>query len=196
MWLRRKFQRMKLEVTVVPTYCNHWPTFQVSHNSTMLFDQEVDKETTLEFDVSEEPENILRFAMSGKQFGPTTWDTHVDENGNVTADLTLTITDVRVDEVPVLDLLIKNQYYVIRQSGQDHIDELIYSEGIMNFNGDFRIILHTPVLNDITNQKFKQDLDADKSYFSNYTTVFHYDRDEQIIDEIYDILNDIKELNS
>lgn len=187
---------MKLSVTVVPTYCNHWPTFQVEHNSTMLVNHTVDKETTIEFDLEEEDANILRFGMAGKQFGPETWDTHVDEHGNVTADLTLTITDVRIDEVPILDLLVKNQYYVTRQPGQDHMPELIYSGGEMNFNGNFNVTLHKPVLNDITNQKFKEPINTDKSYFSNYTTLFHYDKDLEVIKEIQDILDEIQELNS
>ena len=50
-----------------------------------------------------------------------------------------------------------------------------------------------PLYNNLTNQKFKRQIDHDKSYFSNYTKVFHYDEEQKIISELESILNNINE---
>ena len=66
----------------------------------------------------------------------------------------------------------------------------------MNYNGYFFINFSLPLYNNLTNQKFKRQIDHDKSYFSNYTKVFHYDEERKIISELESILNNINEKSS
>ena len=91
----------------------------------------------------------------------------------------------------------KNKFHIKLVDKQpSYYPTIVPSQGIMNYNGYFFVSFSLPLYNDLTNQKFKKQVDHDKSYFSNYTKVFHYDEEQKIISEIESILNNINEKSS
>ena len=135
--------------------------------------------------------------MNNKSFGRKgVWDTKT-ENNKIIKDKTLTITSCKLNDVETKDLLINNKFRVrLVYKLPEYYPTIIPSQGIMNYNGYFFINFSLPLYNNLTNQKFKRQIDHDKSYFSNYTKVFHYDEEQKIISELESILNNINEKSS
>ena len=186
-----------LEITLNPTYCNHWPYFFVVHNNQLVYESEIIKRDTIELSLPDNAtENTITLGMKGKQFGEQgIWDTQVDDTGSIIEDCTLAVEDILLEEVSIHDLLIKQPYMLDATPGQQHMGREVISDGTMNFNGAFTIHYQQPVLNSIIDQKHKIPLDSSKSYFSNFSTRFHYGKDEAIIAEIYEILNEAEKLS-
>ena len=63
----------------------------------------------------------------------------------------------------------------------------------MNYNGYFTFSFDLPLYNSLINQKYKKPLDEKISYFSNYSKVFHYDEEKEVINSIYNILKEVDE---
>lgn len=186
-----------LSLTVTPTYCNHWPELTISFNDIVEFQHVIDKSMQLNLSFEEQDFNRLTIGLSNKSFGENgMWDTAVNESGDIVNDLTLTIDEALINDVSIIELLIKNQYTVNKSPSQSNLDDIIYSNGTMYFNGYFTFEYTQPVLNSIINQKFKQPVNNEKSYFSNYTELFHYEKDLKLIEEITEILNEAKKLSS
>lgn len=187
-----------LELKVSATYCNRWPTLWVDLNGVTLTETVIDCPKTISVLLHSNLEkNKLSIGMKGKQFGEQNiWDTQVDEQGKIINDLQLVFDDVKLEDVSILDLLIKHQYYADDTHGQPIQNAPVLVDNKIGFNGSFTFEYTLPVLNSITNQKFKLPLNEDISYFSNYTALFHYEEDQRLINEIQDILDDVKKLSS
>lgn len=180
---------------VTPSWCNRWPNLFINFNNQKIFSAEIDLAQQIIIDLDSQNSNCLQIGIDNKSFGTNNqWDTQL-ENDTIVQDLFLEISSCKINDVEINELLKSNLYTVFRQSGQDHLPEKIYSE-VCNFNGYFQFDYTSPVLNSITNQKFKLPIDENKSYFSNYTTLFHYDDDLILLDKIDRILKEIEELNS
>ena len=180
-----------LSLTVTPTFCNHWPELTISFNDIVEFRHTIDQTMQLNMSFDEKEQNKLTIGLSNKNFGENgVWNTTVDSENNIIEDLTLRIDEILINDVCIIDLLIKNQYNVIKSPSQQDLADKIYSDGTMYFNGYFVFEYTQPVLNSIINQKFKKSINKEKTYFSNYTELFHYERDLELIDEIFGIINE------
>ena len=190
---------IKLNLKLDATDCNGWPNLIIEFNNKKILEKIIEKESTLEVELDNvlESNNQLIIGMNNKSFGRKgVWDTKT-ENNKIIKDKTLTITSCKLNDVETKDLLIKNKFRVRLVDNQpEYYPTIIPSQGIMNYNGYFFINFSLPLYNNLTNQKFKRQIDHDKSYFSNYTKVFHYDEERKIISELESILNNINEKSS
>ena len=190
---------IKLTLKLESTNCNGWPNLIIEFNNKKILEKIIEKESTLEVELDDvlKSNNQLTVGMNNKSFGRKgIWDTKTKDN-KIIADKTLTITSCKLNDVETKDLLIKNKFHIKLVDKQpSYYPTIVPSQGIMNYNGYFFISFSLPVYNDLTNQKFKKQVDHEKSYFSNYTKVFHYDDEQKIISEIDSILNNIDEKSS
>ena len=190
---------INLTLELESTNCNGWPNLIIEFNNKKIIEKIIEKESTLEVELDNvlKSNNQLTVGMNNKSFGRKgIWDTKTKDN-KIIADKTLTITSCKLNDVETKDLLIKNKFHIKLVDKQpSYYPTIVPSQGIMNYNGYFFISFSLPVYNDLTNQKFKKQVDHEKSYFSNYTKVFHYDEEQKIISEIESILNNINEKSS
>jgi len=185
-----------LEFKLVPTHCNRWPCFFVEHNGKLIYSKEISTPETVSLTLEDSDDNHISFGINNKQFGAeNVWDTQTDSAGKIVQDLTLTIESATLEAVDVLDLILKQPYQLDKTFGQEHIGKEIVSDGTINFNGFFTLDYSSPYLNSITNQKWKQPVQQ-QSYYSNSTTLFHYEKDLELIDEIYDIIEQAKQFSN
>ena len=77
-----------------------------------------------------------------------------------------------------------------------YFPDVVESVDTMNYNGYFTFGFDLPLYNSLINNKFKIPVDQDKSYFSNYTKVFHYDEEISIINSIKEKLKAVNEKSS
>jgi|TARA_Y100000310_G_C20352872_1_gene655233 hypothetical protein len=190
---------IKLNLKLEATDCNGWPNLIIEFNNKKILEKIIEKESTLEVELDNvlKSNNQLIIGMNNKSFGRKgIWDTKTEDN-KIIKDKTLIITSCKLNDVETKDLLIKNKFRVRLVDKQpSYYPTIIPSQGIMNYNGYFFINFSLPLYNNLTNQKFKRQIDHDKSYFSNYTKVFHYDEEQKIISELESILNNINEKSS
>ena len=190
---------IKLTLELESTNCNGWPNLIIEFNNKKILEKIIEKKATVKVNLDHElkSNNQLIIGINNKSFGRKgIWDTKTKDN-KIIADKTLTVTSCKLDDVETKDLLIKNKFHVKLVDKQpSYYPTIIPAQGIMNYNGYFFVSFSLPLYNDLTNQKFKKQVDHDKSYFSNYTKVFHYDEEQKIISEIDSILNNINEKSS
>ena len=190
---------IKLTLKLESTSCNGWPNLIIEFNNKKILEKIIEKESTLEVELDNvlKTNNQLIIGMNNKSFGRKgVWDTKTKDN-KIIADKTLTVTSCKLDDVETKDLIIKNKFHIKLVDRQpSYYPTIVPTQGIMNYNGYFFVNFSLPLYNNLTNQKFKKQIDHDKSYFSNYTKVFHYNDEQKIISEIESILNNINEKSS
>ena len=187
---------IKLTLKLESTNCNGWPNLIIEFNNKKILEKIIEKKATVKVNLDHElkSNNQLIIGINNKSFGRKgIWDTKTKDN-KIIADKTLTITSCKLNDVETKNLLIKNKFHIKLVDKQpSYYPTIVPSQGIMNYNGYFFVSFSLPLYNDLTNQKFKRQIDHDKSYFSNYTKVFHYDDEQKIISEMESILNNINE---
>lgn len=97
--------------------------------------------TEFKFDVNDvDGDHELQFVMSGK----TQEHTVVDDQGNITQDAMLTISDVCFDEINVMQLITENAAYTHDFNGtQPEVNDKFF--GSMGCNGTVSLKFTTPV---------------------------------------------------
>ena len=182
---------LKLDVT--GQYCNRWPTLIIWHNDQEVYCSQIEnkQQISLKLDAKENQTNTLAIGMKGKQFGKDgIYDTVVTD-GRIIEDLQIKINAVSLDDIPILDLLLKNDYHINIVEGMDdnHADS-IKANGELCFNGHYNTQYELPLYNYLTNAKWKQPLKT-MSRHSNSSALFHYEEQQKEIDEIEEILDEI-----
>ena len=189
---------MKIDIEVVGTFCNNWPNLIVEINNKKIYDSTVkNKETiTLEFEDLITQGNKFVIGMVNKRFGKNSvWDTK-SKNNKIIEDQTITIVSLKLNDVECKQLF-SNKFYVKRTDRQpSYFPDVVESVDTMNYNGYFTFGFDLPLHNSLINNKFKIPVDQDKSYFSNYTKVFHYDEEISIINSIKEKLKAVNEKSS
>jgi len=186
---------MKIDIELVATYCNTWPTLVLEINNDKVFYDTVKnrQNISLEYKDLKQQGNRLVIGMTNKSFGGSgIWDT-VSKNNVIVEDKTIEIVNLKLDDVDCKDLF-RNRFYVRRTDKQpSYFPDVVESTGVMNYNGYFAFDFDLPLYNSIINKKYKQDANKDISYFSNYTKVFHYEDEIKVINEINNILKEVDE---
>ena len=189
---------MKIDIELVATYCNTWPTLVVEVNGDVIYRQAIKGQVSLnlKYDLLKQTGNRFVIGMEGKQFGNKgVWDTK-SKNNKIIEDKTIEIRSLKLDDVDCKKLF-ANKFYVKRVHKQpSYFPDVVESNGTMNYNGYFTFGFDLPLYNSLINNKFKVPYDKDKSYFSNYTKVFHYDEEISIINCIKGTLKKIHEESS
>ena len=186
---------MKIDIEVIGTHCNTWPTLVLEINNDKVYCDTVKsrQKISVEYKSLKQQGNKLVIGMTNKSFGGNgVWDT-VSKNNVVIEDKTIELLSLKLDDVDCKDLF-KNRFYVKRTDKQpSYFPDVIESIGVMNYNGYFSFDFDLPLYGSIINKKFKQDTNKDLSYFSNYTKVFHYEEEIKVINEINAILKEVDE---
>ena len=186
---------MKIEIQTEATFCNTWPNLIIEINKQEIYSQQIEESKTirLEFNDLLDERNRFVIGMNNKSFGKRgVWDTKTKDN-EILQDKTLTIKSIKLDDVECMPLM-NNTFHVQRADKQpSYFPDKIESTGVMNYNGYFTFSFDLPLYNSLINQKYKKPLDEKLSYFSNYSKVFHYDEEKEVINSIYDILKEVDE---
>jgi len=186
---------MKIEIEVIGAFCNTWPNLIVEINNKKIHDAPVEghQKIMLEFNDCIANNNVFVIGMNNKKFGLNKiWDTKI-KNNKIVEDKTIEVLSVMLDGVEC-KMLFKNEFYVWRVEKQPtYFPDKVKSNGMMNYNGYFTFNFDLPLYNSLINKKYKVPFSDEFSYFSNYTKVFHYDEEKEIINSIKNILDEIDE---
>ena len=132
-------QKVKLNFRLEPRYYDRAPKMSVTLNEQILLDGELVEITEFEseLDVVDDSTYKLRFNLYGKQDG----DTVVDDDGNIVKDQTVTVSNIKFDDIEIdsmLTLNMDNFYY-----SHDGIRKPFYDT--MGRNGSSVITFTTPL---------------------------------------------------
>jgi len=131
---------VKIKCNVGTTNMAAGLAMQVWIDSEKIFDQTVVEPTPVEFDlVEDEAEHSLRFVMSNKMPDHT----QIDNDGNITADSRLIVSDVGFDEISLGQLFFSMATYTHNSngSGPEVLDKF---HGEMGCNGTVELKFTTP----------------------------------------------------
>jgi hypothetical protein len=132
---------VKIKCSVGTTNMAAGLAMQVWIDSEKIFDQTVVEPTPVEFDlVEDEAEHSLRFVMSNKMPDHT----QIDNNGNITADSRLIVSDVEFDEISLGQLFFSMATYTHNSNGSGpEVLDKFYGE--IGCNGTVELKFTTPV---------------------------------------------------
>lgn len=188
---------MKIEINLTGNFCNTWPNLIVELNKNKIYDGLIEENKTINIEYQDkellEKGNVFVIGMNNKRFGANRqWDT-ISKDNKIIQDKTIVLHSVKLDDVDCMPLF-KNKFHVKRTDRQPtYFPDVVESVDTMNYNGYFTFGFELPLYNSLINSKFKIPIDKDKSYFSNYTKVFHYDEEKSIINSIKEKLRTINE---
>lgn len=184
---------MELLLNVVGSYCNSWPNLVVELNQKKIFDGPIENEQEIKIKCDDllDKGNNLVVGMNNKSFGKNgVWDT-VTKDNKIVADKKIKIKNFKLDGIDCKSLF-GGRFVVKRTDRQPtYFPDKIESFDEMYYNGYFSLKFDLPLYNFIINKKYKQELSDDISYFSNYTKVFHYEEEIEIINSIKEILKEV-----
>jgi hypothetical protein len=183
-----------IDITIKLTgyFYNHWPNLKIIFNNTTLFDDKISNNVVLNFKVSALLNNTLRFVHYGKKFGENNiWDSNHQE------DCYIVIDDILLDQVSIgLETIHKLKFLTnwsniqLELNDADFIKKysvVDYSSGKMSFNGTIDVNFYTPVYDWIIDQRFKT-FTTSSTYFSNFSSKWHYEKDIELINEIKNLM--------
>lgn len=191
---------MKINVELVGTFCNSWPNLIIEINKNKIYDAVIEGEQHIQIDYEDTDllgeGNTFVIGMNNKRFGNNNqWDTK-SKNNKIVEDKTIQVKSVKLDGVECM-MLFNNKFFV-KTVGQQpsYFPDVVESIGTMNYNGYFTFSFDMPLYKSLINKKYKREMNKDLSYFSNYTKVFHYDEEIEIINSIKEILHKVDEKSS
>jgi len=179
---------MNLKIVLQGHYYNHWPNLSITFNNQIIFDSQVEHQLILNFELDCSKSNCLTFEHKNKQFGENgIWDS--DSTGEQTC--AVQIVDIVFDQVSCgVEILSKLDFEPVWSKFQlDNDIDLVKnyscfkSYGLMSFNGKINLNFTMPVYNWLIDQKYKVSM-VETSYFSDYSSRWHYDDDVEILENI------------
>ena len=191
---------MKINVELVGTFCNSWPNLIIEINKNKIYDAVIEGEQNIGIEYNDadllHEGNTFIIGMNNKRFGGNNqWDTK-SQNNEIVEDKTIQIKSAKLNGVDCM-MLFNNKFYVKPvDKQQSYFPDVVESIGTMNYNGYFTFGFDMPLYNSLINKKYKRTMDQNMSYFSNYTKVFHYDDEIEIINYIKGILDKVNEKSS
>ena len=191
---------MKINVELVGTFCNSWPNLIIEINKNKIYDAIIEGEQNIDIEYNDadllHEGNTFVIGMNNKKFGENNqWDTK-SQNNEIVEDKTIQIKSTKLNGVDCM-MLFNNKLYVKPVGKQpSYFPDVVESIGTINYNGYFTFGFDMPLYNSLINKKYKRTMDQDVSYFSNYTKVFHYDEEIEIINSIKGILDKVDEKSS
>ena len=191
---------MKINVELVGTFCNSWPNLIIEINKNKIYDAVIEGEQNIDIEYNDadllHEGNTFVIGMNNKKFGENNqWDTK-SQNNEIVEDKTIQIKSTKLNGVDCM-MLFNNKLYVKPVGKQpSYFPDVVESIGTINYNGYFTFGFDMPLYNYLINKKYKRTMDQDVSYFSNYTKVFHYDEEIEIINSIKGILDKVNEKSS
>jgi hypothetical protein len=132
---------VKIKCNVGTTNMAAGLAMQIWIDSEKIFDQTVVEPTPVEFDlVDDEAEHSLRFVMSNKMPDHT----QIDNDGNITADSRLIVSDVEFNEISLGHLFFSMATYTHNFNGVgSEVQHKFYGE--IGCNGTVELKFTTPV---------------------------------------------------
>jgi len=186
---------VKIFIEVIGTFCNSWPIMIVEVNEKVIYEDTIKdrQQISIDFDDLLPKANKIIIGMNNKSFGRKgVWDTKTNNN-QIIEDKTIKVLSFKLDDVECKDLF-KNKFHVKRSHQQpNYFPDSVETADTMNYNGYFGFGFDLPLYNSLINKKFKNKKESEMSYFSNYTKVFHYEGEKQLIKEIKNNLREINE---
>ena len=183
---------INLTIDAIGNFCNHWPTLVVHHNQDLIFSGEIQEQQTVDLAIDpNDKDNQIQIGMTGKMFGANNiYDTKAID-GKILQDLSIDLKKVTLDNVDILDLLIRNDFQIKHTEGManDHVRSM-HCQGEICFNGHYFMTYRLPLYNYLINAKWKVP-SKNVSRHSNTTTRFHYEEHTKELNEIEDLLNEI-----
>jgi hypothetical protein len=178
---------MRLTAKFTSTYCNTWPTVNLTVNNQIILNSTVVESLDFSTAIDISNYNTLSVSMIGKQFGPV-WDTKL-HNGEIIQDKTLSIKCFEFDDVDILPILNKRKMHVV-DSGKNQRDDYIDHKCSFHFNSSLDLEFTTPIYNWIITEKFIKDDEyvIDDKSFGSWKNKFNYDTTREYLDKIQKLL--------
>jgi len=174
-----------LQITLIGNHCNDWPSFFVSCNCITIFDCTI-RNTVLNIPLQSNSNQVI-LEHRHKSFGKDhKWDTK-SKDGKIVSDRYVTIGSISLNEINIMPALHKLKFEQSAVEGEPTIG-IIPFNGTFNFNGKVILDINPSPMIWLTNLLHKQDL-KEVSYFSDYSKLFHYERDKELIAEIERMLD-------
>jgi hypothetical protein len=175
---------IKLHIT--SKWCNHWPYIKITFNDAVVFDSELEASTDISLDLDPILDsNTLEIVHYNKSFGDNgVYDTKLDSQGNIIEDCTFQVTDLSLNNIEFNTLAFKRISFISDSPCDD-----MYLNNIVGINGKFVISFPREVYSWMTLLKFKQDTVNTDEQYSNTSQLYHYEKDEELIEEIKKLLD-------
>ena len=178
----------ELRIKAVGQFCNDLPCLRVTLDGRTVHDGAVE-ELDLRIELPRTA-CVLTLEHYDKRFGENRrWDTRT-ENGAIVQDRLVVLQDISLDGISMMQSLHKLKFHQRPASGEPIIDDVRFT-GTFNFNGNVSIDMSPNPMNWLIDLLFKQD-HKDISYFSDYSKLFHYERERKLIEEIKGMMDGIE----
>lgn len=166
-------------------FCNDYPNLSIKVDGNLFYDGAINNN---KFEIPLSNNTTIVLTHYGKCFGKNRrWDTVV-QDGNIIADRKILIKQILVDDIDI-SLGLKKLSFVQNPTDQEPIQPTLWN-GIFSFNGSVTLDISPTPLSWVTNLLYKVD-ETNLSYFSNYSKLFHYEEELQLIDEIEKCLKEL-----
>lgn len=175
-----------LKISTVGTFCNEYPKCSISINDTLFYNGYIDKKV---FEIPlDNTLNRITIRHYDKHFGLNhRWDTK-SQNDKIIADRTISILDMSIDDISFKSAFDKFEFVQEPQNKEPIINKKTW-DGYFNFNGYVTFNIDSNPLSWVTNVLYKRPIE-NLSYFSNHSTLFHYEEELLLIKEIEECLKE------
>jgi hypothetical protein len=140
---------MKFQLSLTGSKCNEYPCLTVLHNQQVVYSGIIQENTTLEFDIDLQTNNLITLEGINKSQGENgKWDTQLNEEGQIIADKWLSINNIWIDNISMGPEWIKSLTLVNGTEVQQFFDRTWWNNGSVNFS------IQLPLLDWIIDEKF------------------------------------------
>jgi len=169
---------LQIDLTSDAAYDTHWPNIDIVINSKIVYSGVVNKKLLFESEFDTYQNNLISIVFKNKRFGPDTWDTIVDSNGNIVKDQHILVKSIRIDECNLNFLISKTALKL--EDGS-----LVKTNGYISFNGIYNIEFKEPYydwvhITRISAIKFNKTIDSSLPFITSYV----YDHNNEIVAEL------------
>ena len=182
---------MRISFTLQGNFCNEYPFITIKHNREIIYEGYIQEQQVLEFDVTLCDHNKISLQGLKKSNGINgKWDTMVDEFENIVADKNLLIKDIRVENISMGPVWIRDLPLHKENNETEPCLMGMFTNGMLEFD------VTAPALDWIIEQKYiKRERKLDfESHARSGQCKFEYEYVTEKIQSIKKIIND-KNLN-
>lgn len=162
-------------------YENIWPKIKVIINNENMFEDYVIDFQTINIEFVSLDCNKIEIHYLNKRMGPDTWDTTIDQDGNVIKDQNIILQNLRIDKCR-LNFLI-NQLNFIKVDGS-----IEKTNGFMGFPGHLEITVNEPLYDYIQDIREKnaipQYTNSSLPFITNQSCDFESCQIDQLLEQL------------
>ena len=168
-------RNLQLNISATCAHENCWPYIDIIINNKILYSNFLNEQNLINIKFKSLKKNFIAIHYKNKRNGPDTWDTILDDQGNIIKDQHIIVQGIKIDECN-LNFLIK----IIKF--ETLAGDLIDCNGFIGHNGFYGIKYNEPYYDWVysTRLQFINKVETDKfdsslPFVTNY--VYHHDNE-------------------